>query len=140
MYSQGASLHLQDGPCHEGIYILRTEKKMKWFLFFFKKRNWDKKETQAYLQSQRHWSLGGLKYDQSRDLAYKPRDHMQCIESHVSEGRGWFHRELTNRQSRVETLELKMGTLYTWMSKIKLCYGTKVNILTGSQSFYTHFS
>lgn len=85
-------------------------------------------------------SSESLKYDQSRGLAYKPQDQMQSIRSRVSEGTGRFCEKLTNRQSRVEFLELKTGALYTWLSKNKLCYEMKVNKLTGSRSFYTRFS
>lgn len=59
---------------------------------------------------------------------------MQCIRSPVSEGIGSFYKKMTNRQSRVN-LETKMGTLYTWMSKNKLCYETKANKLTVPESF-----
>lgn len=58
----------------------------------------------------------------------------------MSEGTWRFCEKLTNRQSRVEILELKMGTLYTWLSKNKLCYETKVNELTGSKIFYMFFT
>lgn len=92
------------------------------------------------LQNQRNGSSEGLKYDQRRGLAYKPRDPTQRRRSRMSEGTGRFCKNLTIRQSWVGILELKMGTFYTWLSKNKLCYETEVNKLTESKSFYTGLS